>query len=305
MKTQLKADLLLVVMTLAWGVSYYVMDICLTAMDPFSLNAVRFLGAFIVAGLLAGKRMKNISKATLKHSIPVGTALCCVYIGSTFGVKYTTVSNAGFLCGMTVMFVPILAFVFLRRRPAKKTMFTVAMSLLGIMLLTLKDDFSINTAHIKGDLFCILCSVSYAADLLITEKAVAKKEVDAFHLGVFQLGVTGVWMLIFSLLFEQPQPQQISAVWPYVLFLTVFSTGVAYIAQTVAQQYTTAAHVGVIFTMEPVFASLSAFFLAGEVLTAKSYLGACIIVGALIVTEIDVKKLKTTRRKTYEDAAES
>lgn len=298
MKIQLKADLLLVIVALTWGVSYYVMDICLTSIEPFMLNAIRFLTAFFVAGLLGIKKMKSVSRNTLKYSLFVGTALCMVYIGATFGVKYTTISNAGFLCGMTVVFVPILSFLFLRRIPEKKTVITVLASLVGIMLLTLKDDFSINTAHIKGDLFCILCSTAYATDLLLTEKAVSHKDVDAFQLGVFQLGVSGIWMTLFMVLFEDPQSvqlSQISAVWGYVAFLAVFSTGICYIAQTIAQKYTTASHVGIIFAMEPVFASLSAFFLAGEVLTVKSYIGALIILSALIATEIDFKKMRRER----------
>lgn len=53
MKTQLKADLMLVIVTLGWGMSYYFIDICLKEMGTFTLNAFRFLGAFLAAGVLA------------------------------------------------------------------------------------------------------------------------------------------------------------------------------------------------------------------------------------------------------------
>ena len=52
---------------------------------------------------------------------------------------------------------------------------------------------------------------------------------------------------------------------------------------------------GIIFTLEPVFAGIVAFFLAGEVLTVKAYIGAALMIGALFITEIDfsgIKKLK-------------
>ncbi len=186
-----------------------------------------------------------------------------------------------------MIFVPIIEILVLRKKPQKKIIFAVTMSLIGIMMLTLKDDFSINMANLRGDLLCILGATAYAIDLILTEKAVSHEEVDAFQLGVFQLGVTGVYMLAMSFIFEQPHLPTTPMIWGSVIFLSIFCTGVAFIVQAIAQQYTTAAHVGIIFTLEPVFAAVVAYFFAGEVLTVKSYLGAVIMMAALFVTEID------------------
>lgn len=170
------------------------------------------------------------------------------------------------------------------------------MCLIGIALLTLKDDFSINLANLKGDMFGILCAVSYAVDLILTEKAVSREDVNAFQLGVFQLGATGIYMTFLAMNFEHLHLPTNGTVWGAVIFLSVFSTGVAFIVQTIAQQFTTASHVGIIFTLEPVFAALTAFIFAGEILTLKSYTGALILVAALFITEIDFKKLMKERR---------
>ena len=263
------------------------MDVSLTDMGPFTLNAYRLLGAFVIGGLLSLRKLKGINKQTLKYSLLIGSVLVFVYIGATFGVKYTTLSNSGFLCALTVIFVPIIEILVLRKKPQKKIIFAVTMSLIGIMMLTLKDDFSINMANLRGDLLCILGATAYAIDLILTEKAVSHEEVDAFQLGVFQLGVTGVYMLAMSFIFEQPHLPTTPMIWGSVIFLSIFCTGVAFIVQAIAQQYTTAAHVGIIFTLEPVFAAVVAYFFAGEVLTVKSYLGAVIMMAALFVTEID------------------
>ena len=287
MNNQLRADMMLVLVTLCWGVSYYLMDVSLTDMGPFTLNAYRFLGAFVIGGLLSLRKLKGVNKQTLKYSLLIGSVLVFVYIGATFGVKYTTLSNSGFLCALTVIFVPIIEILVLRKKPQKKIIFAVTMSLIGIMMLTLKDDFSINMANLRGDLLCILGATAYAIDLILTEKAVSHEEVDAFQLGVFQLGVTGVYMLAMSFIFEQPHLPTTPMIWGSVIFLSIFCTGVAFIVQAIAQQYTTAAHVGIIFTLEPVFAAVVAYFFAGEVLTVKSYLGAVIMMAALFVTEID------------------
>ena len=201
---QTQADFMLLLVTLCWGVSYYLMDLSLADMDPFTLNAHRFLGAFLIAAVLSWKKIKTVNKVTLKYSVLVGIALVFVYIGATFGVKYTSLANSGFLCALTVVFTPIIGWIFLKQRPSRKLVLVVAVCLAGIALLTLKDDFSINLKNLKGDLLCIMCAMAYAVDLLLTEKAVAHEEVDAYQLGVFQLGVTGVCNLILAFLTEIP-----------------------------------------------------------------------------------------------------
>ena len=297
MNKQLKADLMLVLVTLCWGISYYLMDLALTDMDPFTLNAHRFLGAFAVAGLLSYKKVKDVNRITLKYSLLVGAALVFVYIGATFGVKYTTLSNSGFLCALTVVFTPLIAWVFLRQKLDRKMTLSVVICFIGIALLTLKDDFSINLGNLKGDLLCIICAVAYAIDLLLTEKAVSHKEVDAYQLGVFQLGVTGLCNLILAIIVETPHFPTTGNVWGAVIFLSIFCTGVAFVVQPVAQQYTSASHVGVIFALEPVFAGIVAFALAGEVLSPKSYFGAVLMIASIFIMEIDFSRIFHREKK--------
>ena len=288
---------MLVLVSLCWGISYYLMDLALTDMDPFTLNAHRFLGAFAVAGLLSYKKVKDVNRITLKYSLLVGAALVFVYIGATCGVKYTTLSNSGFLCALTVVFTPLIAWVFLRQKLDRKMTLSVVICFIGIALLTLKDDFSINLGNLKGDLLCIICAVAYAIDLLLTEKAVSHKEVDAYQLGVFQLGVTGLCNLILAIIVETPHFPTTGNVWGAVIFLSIFCTGVAFVVQPVAQQYTSASHVGVIFALEPVFAGIVAFALAGEVLSPKSYFGAVLMIASIFIMEIDFSRFFSRKKK--------
>lgn len=299
MNKQIKADLMLMLVTLCWGISYYLTDISLAEMDPFTLNTYRFIGGFVLAAAVSFRRIKTVNRMTLKYSFLVAIALVFVYIGSTFGLKYTSLSNSGFLCALTVVFTPLIGWVVLRQHMEKKMWISVLLCLVGIMLLTLKDDFSLNMDHLKGDLLCMMCAVAYAVDLLLTEKAVNHAEVDAYQLGVFQLGFTGVFNLLLALLTETPQLPQSPPVWGAIIFLAVFCTGLAFVVQPIAQQYTTASHVGVIFALEPVFAGIVAFFLAGEVLSPKAYLGAVLMIASIFVMEIDFGSL----RKKKDDAA--
>lgn len=288
MTKQVQADIMLVLVTLCWGVSYYLTDLSLTDLSPFTLNAFRFLGAFLIASVFMFPKLKNVNKTTLKYSVFVAIALVFVYMGSTFGVMYTSLSNSGFLCALTVVFTPIFAFLFKKQIPDKKLAIVLVMAVVGIGLLTLNEKLK----PALGDIFSIMCAVTYAADLLITETAVAKEEVNAFQLGVFQLGFTGLFNLILAFVLEKPHFPGSGKIWGTVLFLTIFCTGIAFIVQAVAQQYTSASHVGVIFTLEPVFAGIVAFFLAGEILLPRAYAGAALLIISLFVMECDFKGQK-------------
>ena len=289
-KTSLKADMMLVLVTLCWGLSYYFMDICLNSMDAFTLNAYRFLIAFFAAGLFSYKKLIKVNRATLLCSLAVGTALVFVYSGATLGVKYTTLSNAAFLCSTTVIATPILEFVLFRKKTSRKILLAVAVCMLGIMLLTLKEDFSFNMHNLKGDLFSLMAGLTYAVDIIIVDKAVRNEDVDPYQMGVFGLGVTGTIMLVLSLFIGTPMIPGTPVLWGLVLFLSLFCTGLAFIVQPIAQQYTEASHVGIIYSLEPVFAGVTAFFLAGEVLSARGYLGELLMISSLFIMEMDFSR---------------
>ena len=295
MTKQMKADMMLLLVTLGWGVSYLMVDISLEDMGSFTLNANRFLIAFAVVAAFFHSKLKNVSKETLKYSVIIGVLLVFVYIGATFGIQYTTLSNTGFLCGLSVVFTPILSSVVYRKAPEKKLVLVIMMSVTGIALLTLKDNFSVNYDNLLGDMLSIMCAVVYAIDLLVTERAVQKEEVNPLQLGIFQLAVTGVLNLVLAFIFEKPHLPTTPRIWTTVLFLAIFCTGVAFVVQTIAQQHTSASHVGVIYSLEMVFAGLIAYIFADDVLTFKSYIGAVLMILSLLTMEINfegiIKKL--------------
>lgn len=290
---QLRADLMLLLVTLCWGISYYMMDLCLAEMGPFTLNAYRFLGAFAVAAIFGFKKIKNLNKTTIYYSVLIGVALYFTYIGATYGVMFTSLSNVGFLCALSVVICPILNFIFRKIVPDKKLGIVVVMCTIGIALLSLGDDFKLAS----GDILCILAATAYAVQIILMEVGVNKEEVDAFTIGVSQLLVCGSLCLITALIAETPAVPQTGKVWISVIFLSLFCTGLAFIVQAIAQQYTTAARVAVIYTLEPVFAGIVAFLLAGEILTPKAYLGAAILIVSMFILELDIKSLREKKNK--------
>ncbi len=180
-----------------------------------------------------------------------------------------------------------LDFLFHRRRPGKKVTLCLIMCVAGLALMTLNERFQ----PALGDIFCMGTALCYSLDLLVTEKAVATEGVDPLGLGVAELGVVGILTAAMSMLIERPPMlPQTPRIWLFALFLGIFCTGVAFVIQTVQQKYTTATHVGLIFTLEPVFSSFVAFFIAKEVLSLRGYIGAALMLLSLVLMEIKIGK---------------
>ena len=103
-------------------------------------------------------------------------------------------------------------------------------------------------------------------------------------------------MLILALIFEEPTLPQSAGCWMSLVFLALFCTGIAFIVQAIAQQYTTATHVGIIFALEPVFAGIVAFLFAGERLLPRAYFGALLMLVSIIMMEVDIKGIFGRRK---------
>ena len=293
MSKQRKADLMLTLVTGFWGISYFLMDLCLTDLPPLCLNAFRFLLACVVIWLLYFPKMKHISRETVKYSVIIGLSLAVVYMCCTYGILYTSISNAGFICALSVVTTPVLEFILARKMPGLRLFVALALCTVGLALLTLNEQFR----PALGDIICSGTAIFYAIDLVVTDRAVHRPEVDPLQLGILQLGVVGVIMLTLSFLLEEPHLPSSPAVWAGALFLSLFCSGFAFVVQAVQQQYTTPSHVGLIFTLEPLFAAIVAYFLANERLGARGYLGAALMMTSLVLMELDWGWLKAKFHK--------
>lgn len=290
LKTQLKANVMLLIVTIFWGSSYLFMKMGLVVIPEFNLIALRFGIAFLLAGFVFHRRVNHVDYKTIKYAFILGSILFLVFAFITFGIKSTSASNAGFLVSLTVIFVPLLLAIFLRKKPEKRIFLGVSLALTGIGFLTLNDQLKISS----GDFLCILGALFYAIHIIVTGKLT--KDVDSITLGVLQLGFTGAWGLLSSILFETPQLPSTTESWISVLGLGVLCSAIGFVVQTAAQKYTTPTNTGLLFSLEPVFAALFAVVFAGEKLTTKGYLGAILVLFSVFITQIDFDKLNVKRR---------
>jgi len=280
-----KADLLLIGVTLCWGSSYLFMKLALTSMGEFNLIALRFGLAFVLAGLLFfGKMRRHLNRRMVGYAALLGFLLFGVFACITFGLGTTTMSNAGFLVGLTVIFVPLLSLVWLRHKPEARLLASVVLALAGIAFLTVQTPLGIRL----GDGLCILAALVYSVYIIAT--GWAAKAADALTLGVLQLGFTALFGLVFSMLTEQPHLPDTAAAWGAVLALGIVCSGIGFIVMPIVQQYTSPTHTGLIFALEPVFAVFFGMLFAGETLPLKGYVGAAFLLAGVLIAEVRRKQ---------------
>ena len=99
---------------------------------------------------------------------------------------------------------------------------------------------------------------------------------------------------------ETPSLPGTAKVWAAALFLGIVCSGVCLVLQSVFQQHTTASRASLIFTLEPVFSAIFAFFLLGERIGARGYLGAALMLASLVLVEVDVGALFKKDKKEAE-----
>ncbi|WP_339223540.1 DMT family transporter [Paenibacillus sp. FSL W7-1279] len=289
----LKADLMILFITICWGSSYLFMKMGLDSLGEFNLIALRFGLAFILAGLIFLPRLRQVNVKTIRYAMLLGFILFIMFTALTFGLKTTTTSNAGFLVSLTVVFVPLLHTFLFKKKIENKAVVSIVLALTGISLLTIQLPFTFKI----GDLFCIAAALCYA--LHINMVSTAAQKVDTLSLGILQLGFTGLYAFISSLLFEAPVWPSTTHSWMAVLVLSVVCTAVGFIFQTIAQQYTTATRTGLVFSLEPVFAALVGFWFAHEVLNSNQYLGAALVFLSVVISSVNVN---VRRRSTIKNS---
>lgn len=280
MNKQLQANFLIVLVALFWGSTYFLTKMAVAELEPFNLTALRFGTAFIITALFFFKRIRKADRVVIKYSIILGVLAVIAVLSMTFGVQYTTASNAGFLISLSVVMIPLISVVVLKKKIKAKLLLSVVLATIGIVCLTLNEQLTIN----KGDILCILCATSFAVQVLIMERI--PKTADSVAIGALQLGITAVVNFIFSFFLENFTVPRDLKVWGVIVILGVFCTAFCYIIQIYALKNTSAIQAGIILSLEPVFSAIFAYIFLGELLSKQGYIGAILLFISVILAGI-------------------
>jgi drug/metabolite transporter (DMT)-like permease len=283
---QKSADLILIFIVLIWGSTYLAMKWGMESFGVFTLITLRFSIAFGIGILILLKYRSPIYMHTLASSALLGFGYFCGFTLLLYGMKTTTTTSAGFLMTTTVVFVPLLQILFFRRIPNIYIILAVCLCLSGVGLLTLQNSLTLDF----GAILCLICSICYAI-VIVTTKWVLNNGENALTIGVLQLGFTSLFSFGAMFIYEMPLQQAPLESWGIILYLAIFCTLIGFVLQTIAQEFTSPEHTGLIYTLESVFASLFGYIFLQEILPVQGYIGVILVFIGVIIA---VRYGKTT-----------
>jgi drug/metabolite transporter (DMT)-like permease len=279
------ADSSLLVVTAIWGGTFVMVKDALAEAGPLTFLALRFaLATLVLLPVLLQRRV--LSWHLVGNGAAIGLFLFAGYAFQTAGLQFTSASKAGFITGLSVVLVPVISAVAFGNKPGLGALAGVALSTIGLGLLSLGDDVTPRV----GDLLVLACAGSFALHILAVGSFAPRHEV--LPLTAAQIAAAAVLNGAGALLFETPRLSQLAAVLPAALFTGLLATVAAFYLQTYAQRFTTPTHTALIFTMEPVFAGLFGYLLAGERLSERGLLGCALILAGMLVAQLSGLRIR-------------
>jgi len=272
------ASIALVGVTAVWGYTFLVVQNAIARMAVMDFLAWRFVVASVVMIVLRPTCLRKVTCLELLRGVGLGTMLGLGYIAQTYGLRYTSAANSGFITGMFVVLTPVMSWILLRRKTNRSTWMVVALATVGLALLSL-NGWSVGI----GELLTLGCAVFFAIHIVGLGEWSSQYKPYAFTL--LQIGTVAIISLIAAThegITVPPDP----GVWEAVVITGVLATAVAFFVQTWAQSLVSATRAAVVMTMEPVFAGLFAVVIGRTQLTLRTLGGAACILTAMLIINL-------------------
>ncbi|WP_456365974.1 DMT family transporter [Thermococcus sp.] len=266
-----RAELTLLGATVLWGLTFPAMKVSLTYIPPILFLSYRFGIATLLMLLIFGKRA--LKRESLTEGFILGLTLFFGHGFQIVGLEYTTASNSAFITSLYVVFTPFIGYFLIGERIGGKDLISLVTALTGLYLIS-----GANGRIGLGDALTALCALSFAFQIVLIQRFGYS---DYLSLSFWQIFWNFILSTVFSLLFEPLSIPEGLAPWTGLTYTAVFGTVIAFTLQTKYQRETTAYRATLIYSMEPIFGSLSAFLLLGEALAGRSLLGAILILASV------------------------
>lgn len=269
------AYVLLVLATIVWGASFVVIKRAVADFPPLTFLGWRFTLAALAMLPLVLRRRARPTAAAWRGGAAMGVWLALGYLGQTFGLRVTSVSNSGFLTGLYVVFTPLLAWAAGRGRPSGLVAAAAVAATVGLALLSGASP----AAARPGDLMTVGCAAAFSVHFIVGERHAPRHPIAA--LNFVQFAVAGAACLAAGFAVEG-LPLPTAAAWRAIAFTAVACTVFGFGAQTYAQSRLPATTVALAVVLEAPFAALFGRWLEGERLGAGGLAGAALIFAACV-----------------------
>jgi drug/metabolite transporter (DMT)-like permease len=276
----LLAQFSLLSITAIWGLTFVLVQDAVARTPVMSFLAERFVLAAALVAVAARHPLRRLAASGWLAGLLMGACLTAGYILQTYGLRHTSAAHSGFITGLFVVFTPLLGGVVLRRRPAPVNALAALVSLTGLALLAGLG----GAAHPLGDGLTLGCALAFAVHILVTARATAAHSAAA--LLAVQLGLCGLTCTLVAAAQGQLRVPADASVGVALLVTAVLASALAYFVQTAAQRYVPPDRTALILTGEPAFAGLFAYLLKHERLSAAGWVGAGLILAAIVLVEL-------------------
>lgn len=298
MKQQIKSSLILLLTATIWGVAFVAQSVGMEYIGPFTFNAIRCVlgGLVLIPVILVLKKRKETGaenqekedKKTLwTGGIACGVILCIASNLQQFGIMEASVGKSGFFTALYIVMIPVIG-IFIGKRPGIKLWFCVALAVVGMYLLCMKDgSFTIE----RADIMLLLCALAFSFHILVVDYFSPK--VGGVKMSCIQFFVCGVLSAVGMLFTETPDISNIQAAWMPLLYAGLLSCGVGYTLQIVGQKGINPIIASLIMSLESVISALAGWVILGQVLSLKEIIGCVLMFVAIVITQIPIGNKKT------------
>ena len=269
---------LLVLVTAVWGVTFVQIKDALALYPLFAFLAVRFAIALLALSVPAARRLRTLGRDGVVAGVVLGGLLASGYALQTAGLHRTTVSAAGFVTGMYVILTPVFGFALFRMRIAREVWLGVALAITGLALLS-----GVSAGSTVGDLMVLAGAALYALQIVLMERAAPRFDPLAFT--TVEMATAFVGFAVVAVAAGQVEVPRGWTVWGALIVTGVFASAFAFLVQAWAQRRTSATQTALIFALEPVWAGIFGFALAGDRLGLVGWAGCAVILTGIVIAE--------------------
>lgn len=242
--------------------------------------AYRFTAATLLVAFVFRARLRGLARDGWRAGAVMGLFLTGGYIFQTLGLERTSASHAGFITGLWVVLTPLFAALLFGQKVGRPVAIAAAISAVGLYLMSGIGD----EGDVLGDALVLVCALSFTFHIFATDHAVRGYDVGA--LLVVQLGFCGLFTLVVAV----PQGDLVvprdSEVWLALFVTAILASALGFFVQTYAQQHASPSRTALILASEPAFAGLFAYLLKDETLSVVGWVGAGLIMAAIVGVEL-------------------
>ena len=282
---QWKAEFYLFFMTFIWGGTFTFTKLGLVDCPPSLFVSLRFIIALVLALAIFGKHLKNTDRATAWQGLLLGLMFCLGFLLQTYGLKYTSVSKSAFITGITVSFTPFVFKLVEKKAVGSWQKIGVVIATAGLWLFTRPDFNAIN----YGDLMTLISTIFWA--LYITYMDVFTRGKNSFshttQLVVFQFIAFVPVSLLSYFIFDYSESNLLISnnLIMSLAYNAILASFLLTFIHTSVQRYSTPVKAALIFSLEPVIASIIGIIVFNEVLSGREYTGAAILMLGVVISQ--------------------